>query len=457
MPISLQIAPAAPHAPSEQDCVRCGLCLEHCPTYAMLQLEADSPRGRIAIMRALHEGRVEPDAAAIGHLDLCLDCRACETACPSGVEYSALLHAARVRLRGQAPTGGLLAQVRDWFLKNVVTDARRLRRSMIAYGWLEATGLTEHLRSSGLAERLGIPLPPATLGRGRSFPLTARYPAIGGGRAAGGVALFAGCATEALTPEVNRAAIGTLTRRGHSVAAPAAQVCCGALHYHLGDERGARRLAQANIRAFEETGDECIVNCAAGCGAMLKSYGELLADDRDWAAPAARFAQRLRDISEVLAADAADTQKGTAARTPMDCASKPPAAIRRVAYHDACHLCHGQGIRSQPRALLATIPGVELVALNESEMCCGAAGSYALMEPAMSRELARRKWANLLAARPDVVVTGNVGCHVQLLQHAPPDAAGISIMHLVEVVGACDRDCDSVRRNNAAPIDLPKS
>jgi len=434
------LIPIAPRVPDAQDCVRCGLCLESCPTYTELRLEADSPRGRIAIMRALSEGRAAVEPAALHHLDLCLDCRACETACPSGVQYGALLEQTRARLHHERPPGGFRQRLIGYFLRRIVTDSTRLRRWMRSYAWLDAIGLAEHLRSSGLSERLGMPLPPPGVVVPRVAPLQLHYPRQIGDTAQGTlprrVLLLPGCATEAMTPMTNRAAIHLMIRRGFDVDTPPAQSCCGALHLHLGDEEEAKRLARRNVAALPE-GDFPVVTCAAGCGAMLKQYGSLLRADPEWRERAARFSRRVRDIHELLVSagtpSSSPSPKQTAA-APIGMTATPGGRPLRVVYHDACHLCHAQNIRRPPRDLIQSQLGVTLIPLEESEMCCGAAGSYAVTQPEMSARLARRKWRHLLAAAPDVVTAANVGCILQLLQYAPPEAAGIRVVHPVELL-----------------------
>jgi glycolate oxidase iron-sulfur subunit len=479
---------SSPRMPSESDCVRCGLCLEHCPTYVELGLEAESPRGRIAIMRGLHAGRLRADDDTIGHLDRCLDCRACETACPSGVRYGALIERTRAELsarrfaatpdgawqRLRAASGEGAAgwgndatttprrgatwadRLRDYFLLRVVPDRRRLARWTAVARVAESLGIPFALNDAGLPRRFGLPPIPAVPAVPRCDALQsfyAAFPADGAppvsrdagaspsSREAGTVrpaasaaSLFAGCATEVLTPQTNRAAIRMLRGEGCDVACPRAQVCCGAIHLHAGRIDQARALARQNIAAFARAPGEIVVT-AAGCGAMLKHYGDLLAHVRGIARDAARFAARVRDVTEWWSA-----QARPARRDPAPPSGDPVQRLggdtrsRRIVYHDACHLCHAQSIRLPPRAMLASVPGSHVVPLVESELCCGAAGAYSLTQPEMSARLAARKWRHLLDARPDVIAAANVGCIIQLRQTAPDAARGIPIVHPVELL-----------------------
>lgn len=405
--------------PSAADCVRCGLCLESCPTYTELRTEADSPRGRIAIMRAIDDGRLAADAAAVRHLDLCLDCRACETACPSGVRYGSLIESMRARLADKVEPGGasLADRLREYVLFRVLPDRRRLRRWLAGWRLLQATGLPEFLETTGLARRLGLPALPKLDDVGPQTPLQANHRAARGNALS--VSLFVGCVTEAATPQTNRAAIRVLNRGGCDVACPGGQVCCGAIHYHAGRVVEARAYARANVDAFASVPGEVIVT-AGGCGAMLRHYAELLADDAAYAVGARDFVTRVRDVHAFLA------------DRPMP--SPRRATRQRVTYHDACHLCHAQGIRREPRALLRSIPGLELAALDEAEMCCGAAGSYSLSQPEMSARLAARKWEFIRRTGADVVAAANVGCILQMRQHAPADLRHVAVRHPIEIL-----------------------
>ena len=367
------------------DCVHCGLCLAQCPTYSELGNENDSPRGRIYLMKSLAEGRIEPSERVLGHLSLCLDCRACETACPSGVRYGSLIESMRGRLAEQG-----LTPPRNWaerFLQRFMFDIFPYPEKLNLFIWLakmgQAIGFNDFLHSSGLAKLLPGPLArmeamlPPDIETCEPLPLHTR-PA---GAVRARVAMFRGCVSESVFGPSNRAMWRVLLANDCEVFVPHGQTCCGAIHHHGGRADDAKAMAKANIEAFESLGPEidAYVTNVAGCGTMLKEYEELLHDEPAWAERTRRFVAKMKDISEFLVA------------LPL----KPPEHPLniRVTYHEACHLAHGQGIRQQPRAILRAIPGLELVELPESDWCCGAAGTYNLMQPEMSGRLAERQAA----------------------------------------------------------------
>lgn len=417
------------HAPSYSDCVRCGLCLESCPTYSETAAEAESPRGRIAIMKALEQGRLNVSPESLRHLDRCLDCRACETACPSGVRYGALIESARSRY-ADAPRGPrrLIDRIRDYVILNVLPHPNRLRRWLRAARLAEAVGLLDYLEHAGTLRRLGVPRVPIPASWPSSYRRTAvpLPPARPGRRPA---SLFLGCVNEVLSPNTHKATVHVLQRCGYSVDCPAGQTCCGAIHLHAGRAETARAMARANLDAFADADGPIVVN-VAGCGAMLREYGELLARDERLSSRARDFSARVRDVSEIVA--------GHAPRGEV-CGGL------RVAVHDPCHLCHAQKIREAPRNMLRAVAGITLVPLSESDTCCGAAGTYSLTQPEMSRRLAERKWRNIRVAAPDVVAAANIGCIVQLLQHAPEDLRHIRVVHPIELIDealSADREKD---------------
>lgn len=397
------------------DCVHCGLCLTACPTYLELGNEADSPRGRIHLMQMLASGEVAATADVVGHLDRCLGCRACESACPSGVRYGSVLEAARVSLRRHAP-GPWRARLQRRVVESLMPYPGRLRRALTPVRLLEERGLRPHLERVSRWVRLLPEPPPSEAVRRRSGTT---LPASGTRRAR--IAFFEGCVTQVMFPQLNEATLRVLVRNGCEVTVPAAQGCCGALQLHGGDRRAAQAQARRNLQAFATDLDAIVVN-TAGCGALLKEYGELLADDPTYAASAAAFAAKVRDVSEVL------VELG------------PVAPLRplplRVAYHDACHLAHGQGIRAQPRAVLAAIPGVELVELDESEVCCGSAGSYNLTQPAMADRLGRRKAEHVRASGAEVLAAGNPGCVLQIHNALRHLGHAIPVLHPIEILDA---------------------
>jgi len=393
-------------------CVHCGLCLPVCPTYRVLGLETDSPRGRIYLMRALAEGRVQDPAAIQPFLDRCLDCRACETACPSGVRYGLLLEEVRAELVQRAPPRGVAAALQRFLLWHVVAQQGRLRRAFRLARALEVLGLRAIARWLRVLPRaLDALAPPVPPGRARTpLPPGLHRPR---GRVRGRVGLFTGCVMEQLFGAVNRATLQLLLANGFEVVVPAAQRCCGALLLHAGHAGRARVLARANLAAFADL--DVVVNNAAGCGSTHKQYGHLLGDQEG-----AQFAAKCRDVCEFLAA--------------VGLTAAPGPRHARVAYDDPCHLCHGQGVRAQPRQLLAQVPGLELVPHARPEDCCGSAGIYNLQQPELAAEIGRRKVETLAAAGASIVATGNPGCMLQIAAHLRAARVPMQVVHPVELL-----------------------
>lgn len=397
------------------DCVHCGLCLSACPTYVELGTEMDSPRGRIYLMKALENGSLTLTADVAHHLDLCLGCRACETACPSGVHYGELIESARlyVEEHHQRPW---LDRLRRQLINRVFPYPQRLRVLLLPLRLLELLGALEPLRR---LTSVAAALPP--LGSWESLPelvpsTTAERERVG---------LHAGCVAQVLFAETNRATARVLAYNACSVHTPGRQVCCGALYLHGGARAQALDCARRNIDAFPADLAAIVTN-AAGCGAMLKQYGELLAGDPQYAARARAFSAKVRDVTEFLAA------------LPM---AKPPRAIHvRVTYHEACHLAHAQGVRSAPRAVLKQIAGIELVELADADTCCGSAGSYNLTEPAMARRLGERKGEHIRATGAAYVAAANPGCIMQI--RAALQRAGVvaTVVHPIELLDAAYRE-----------------
>jgi glycolate oxidase iron-sulfur subunit len=392
-------------------CVHCGLCLPACPTYLETGNEADSPRGRIQLVRGLADGRIQPTEIVREHLDLCLDCRACETACPSNVIYHEIIEEARVRLtqRFGLEKPGRLTR---WLIFNVVTHSTRLKFGVLAARLLRVLSL----------DRL---LSPPLRGMVRAIPAGSMWPkalpkSAGAGTKAK-VALIAGCVGTAMFDTLNRKSVELLAASGAQVFVVPAN-CCGAIHYHNGQRPPAEELAKRNIDAVEKLGVEFIASTAAGCGAMLREYDLLLRDDSNYAAPAKNFAHRVRDISEVLSILGLPPMKNSVAVT--------------VTYHDACHLAHAQKVKSAPRQLLTQIPGLRLVPLPESDLCCGAAGTYYLTHNEMAVRLAKRKLQNIRKTGATICVAANAGCALHLLSQA--DAAGekLTVVHPVDLLHA---------------------
>jgi glycolate dehydrogenase iron-sulfur subunit len=385
------------------DCVHCGLCLQACPTYDVLGLETDSPRGRIHLMRAWDEGRIEDIETIRPHLDRCLGCRACETACPSGVSYGEILETSRSKMGS--------TRWRRFLLSRVLSRPRRLRALVSVLCGAELLGLrrlAEWLRLVPASTRDLVPrIPPA---RERK-PLAGTYEPEGPLR--GTVMLFTGCVMSQLFGDVNRRTLELLQKNGYRVAVPPDQVCCGALLVHDGQVHEARRLARQNIRAF--AGGHPVLHNSAGCGAAMKEYGRLVEGEE-----ASSLAGRAKDVLEFLASEGLS-------HTPA-----PRAA--RVAYDDPCHLCHGQGVRRAPRELLARVPDLVLVDHDDPETCCGSAGIYNLTQPALAAEIGMAKVKRLLAAAPDLVTTGNPGCIMQIRAHLRRVGSNIPVLHPVELL-----------------------
>jgi glycolate oxidase iron-sulfur subunit len=404
------------------DCVHCGFCLPTCPTYVVLGNEMDSPRGRIYLMRAAAEGRVAIGDSFVKHMNLCLVCRACETACPSGVEYGHLIEAARGQVERQYAYR-LADRLFRKFILHTFTNRRLLQMLLGPLRVYQRLGVQRLVRASGVLKLLGrwgamealMPaMPDPALGRG--FPEVT--PPVGTRR--GRVALLLGCAQHAFFPDVNLATARVLAENGFEVVAPAGQGCCGSLFVHEGEREQGKALARRAIDVFEATRADWVAINAAGCGSVMKDYGELLKDDPDYAARAIAFGARVRDVSEILAEGGL---KGTLHPVNL-----------RVAYHDACHLAHGQRVRSQPRSLLAAVPGLELVPLSEADFCCGSAGVYNLLHPEVAREFLNRKLDRLAETGAEVVVAGNPGCLLQIAAGLRERSMPMRAAHTIELL-----------------------
>ncbi len=405
------------------DCVHCGLCHSACPTYVELGTEADSPRGRIHLMRALQDGTLPLDADAVRHLDLCLGCRGCETACPSGVRYGALIEAARPWIE-ERHRRGVGTRIRRRLALALLPHRTRLRVVLAPLHGLETVGVL------AVARRLVRLLPPSWRYRMSLLPdplparavVPRRSPPDGEERLA--VDLLVGCVMPELFGDTVRSTLAALARAGCAVRAPEGQGCCGALSLHAGDRATAERLARVNVDAFEPAAGEpprpIVVN-AAGCGAMMKEYGALLAHDPRYAARAVRLAARVRDVTEILA------------ESPPSMAAVP-SRPRRVAYHDPCHLAHAQGIRDAPRALLAALPGVTVVPMADEDLCCGSAGHYNVMHPDLARRLVARKVEAIRASGAEVVATANAGCALQLEAGLRAAGVDVPVRHVVDLL-----------------------
>jgi glycolate oxidase iron-sulfur subunit len=412
------------HKPPErelvEDCVHCGFCLPTCPTYVLWNEEMDSPRGRIVLMsEGLQEGSELTPTMAL-HFDNCLGCMACVTACPSGVRYDLLIEDTRQQVERRHPRSAGERLLRR-ALFATFPHPGRLRATVPLLVAFRRSGLAARLQRSRLLDRLPLArtlselAPPVTL-RDAVRRLPAVTPARGERR--GTVGFLQGCVQRAYFGDVNAATVAVLAAEGFEVHAPRAPRCCGALGLHAGQEEDSLPLAKATIEAFERF-DHVVVN-AAGCGSAIKDYGHLLRDDPEWRKRAEAVAAKARDVHELLAA-----VEPRAARAPVEL---------KVAYHDACHLAHAQGVRAQPRELLRTIPGLELVEPAEWEICCGSAGIYNLLQPDAGRALGRRKAENLLATGAEAIAAGNPGCTLQIAAHLREQGRPLPIYHPVQLL-----------------------
>jgi glycolate oxidase iron-sulfur subunit len=403
------------------DCVHCGFCLPTCPTYLLWGQETDSPRGRIHLMKLRRDGRETDSASFVKHIDTCLGCMACVTACPSGVQYDSLLEAARPQVERVARR-----TIGERAFRRLVFAMFPHHRRLWWLSW--PLGLYQRLGVRAIVHRSGVLklLPRRLQAMEQLLPritfdntdLPARIPATGEVRKR--VGLLLGCVQRVFFGRVNQATARVLAAEGCEVVIPQGQACCGALAEHAGEEEAARAAARRLIDAFDNADIDTIVVNAAGCGSAMKRYGHLLRGDAQYAERAKAFAAKCRDVSEVLAELAPRAPRGPVSMC--------------VAYHDACHLQHAQGVRVQPRRLLQQIPGVELREIPESEICCGSAGIYNLLEPQAATDLRDRKVRNILGTGANVVVSGNPGCLLQIATGLEADNKPVRVMHLVEVI-----------------------
>ena len=405
------------------NCIRCGLCLPHCPTYRETGLESDSPRGRVALIKGVAMG-VLPISTITHQMYFCLDCRACETVCPSGVKMGKLVEAARAAVekrRRYKPLPRLFRYVAMEFLFKRPWSLNLLGMLMRMYQVVGLQALVRRLHVLRLASRNmeeieGL-VPPIPSRKDRET-YRDHYPA--GAPARYRVGFFHGCVMKIFFDEANRASIGVLVENGCSVITPKGQRCCGALHQHAGDPEGALYLARRNIEAFERADIDFIVVNAPGCSVLMKEYGELLKHDPEYAERAEAFSKKVKDITEFLVEIGLSDRMGT--------------LNLRVAYDDPCHLLHGQGISEQPRELMRAIPGVALVDFKESSWCCGSAGIYNVTHPDLSMRLLDRKMHNIMEVSPDVILTGNPGCLIQLSYGARRFNLKVPVIHVMQLL-----------------------
>jgi glycolate oxidase iron-sulfur subunit len=402
--------------PELYQCVHCGLCLNQCPTYRVLKLEPESPRGRIHLVKAAADGRIELNERFKEHLYLCLLCRACESACPSGVQYGRIAETAREHL---GPPGSNLARaVLNFVFSHMLPYARRLRFAFTLVRFYQRSGLQRVVRSllPTMLREMDAMLPAVP----RKFfrPESSGHPAIGQYRAK--VALLNGCVMPLLFGEVNEATVRVLQRNGCEVIFPERQTCCGALNIHNGESKAAKQMARQNIDAFLSANVDAIIVNAAGCGAVMKEYGYLLRDDPAYAEKAERFGSLVKDAGEFLAGLGLVGILGPIKMT--------------VTYQDPCHLAHGQRIRSQPRTLLQSIPGLTLVEMEGSDRCCGSAGIYNITHPEMSRQLLKEKMQSIAPTHAKAIVAPNPGCMLQLRYGVQQYGPSVEVYHLMDLL-----------------------
>jgi glycolate dehydrogenase iron-sulfur subunit len=427
---------SGPDAPADADltrCVHCGLCLNACPTYVETGLELESPRGRIALIRAVNEGRAPLSDTLISHLDLCLQCRACEAVCPSGVPYGRIIEAARAQIFTQKRGPRWKRIARTAALRALLPHKRILKGVALSLKLYQGLGLQSALRSSPLYDRLPSGLrriEQLTPSVSRHFyhPQTELLPAFDASPSSQGkgsgprsrVALFTGCVMPYMNAEVHDATTRVLRANGCDVLVPPAQVCCGALMVHSGDREPARELARRNIDLFLDLGVDAVIINAAGCGSTLKEYGQLLENDPAYAEKASRFDALVKDVTEYVASLPFEHDLG-------------PVPVR-VTYQDSCHLAHAQRITAAPRIILRAIPGLELVEMPHADLCCGSAGIYNILQPGMSMQLLDDKMSEVAQTGADVIATANPGCMLQLEAGLRRRGMPGKVKHVIELL-----------------------
>jgi glycolate oxidase iron-sulfur subunit len=418
-----------------QQCMHCGFCLPTCPTYEDTRQEKHSPRGRIALMRSIADGRMEVTQGFADEMYFCLGCLACKTACPAGVDYTQLFETARAT----AENSGVLQTprrdaIRSLLLRGLFTHPDWLRFVGRLLFLFQRSGLQTLFRKLNLTKILPASLaalePQAPAIRSQfSHDLIRPLEAPENGQVRYRVGMLTGCVQDLVFSDINRDTVDALLANGCEVHTPPIQSCCGSLHGHNGEPELARTLARRNIDSFELPKLDAIITNAAGCGSHLKNYGTLLHDDPAYAERAAQWSMKCKDINEFLVYIGFRVPKASPARI----------ALGKLTYHEACHLCHGQSITSQPRKILQSIPGVKLTELPESTWCCGSAGIYNIVQPEMSQKLLLRKLKNIDSTGAEVVATANPGCHLQLVNGATLHRRSFKVRHPVSLLAAAYR------------------
>ena len=417
---------AGPEGPSEEDlykCVHCGFCLQACPTYVETGLETESPRGRIALMKAVRSGRIDMTPSVLEHWDLCIQCRACEAACPSGVPYGRLIESTMAVAARSRPPSWAANLVSAAALDHVLPHRRRLSLLVGGARLYRRSGLHAAVRKlrllrpfSRTLSDLHDSLPEM---RGRAFRARGQvFQARGPKRAR--VGLLAGCVMPLVHGPQMESVAAALARNGCEVVVPEGQACCGAIHSHVGDLDTARRLALRNIDAFTRAGVDAVVAASAGCGVRMKEYGDLLRRDDANAGRAAEFDATVKDVHEFLAALPFDPPAGK-----LDCS---------VTYQDSCHLSHAQGVTKQPRALMDAIPGVRRVEMDNASRCCGAGGTYTITQRDFSLRLLERKMRSVAETGADVLATANPGCALQLEYGARRYGVPVEVRYVTDLL-----------------------
>ncbi|MBV8213779.1 MAG: glycolate oxidase subunit GlcF [Verrucomicrobia bacterium] len=428
----------AHHPPAGElidQCVHCGFCLPACPTYVLWREEMDSPRGRIYLMKMAAEGDAAINETWVNHFDACLGCMACMTACPSGVDYGKLIEATRAQIERRYTRPSSEKGFRR-FLFSTFTRPERLSLLALPLRLFQKTGL------QALVRRIGIPkLLPKRLQAMEALlpqvPAPEKIPELipAQGERRRRVGLLLGCVQRVFFPQVNAATARVLAAEGCEVVAPAAQSCCGALLVHTGEEEQAIQLARRTIDLFEKAEVDTVIINAAGCGSTVKDYGHLLRDDPEYADRAKAFSAKCRDILEFLAELEPRAQLNPLSAAASLGRDRPI----RVAYHDACHLQHAQRVRSQPRTVLGRIPNLEILEIPEAAICCGSAGIYNLVQPETAAELGDRKAGHVTSLSPDMVVSSNPGCLLQLQSSLARAGRNLAVHHGIELVDASIR------------------
>jgi glycolate oxidase iron-sulfur subunit len=418
-----------PAAEDISKCVHCGLCLEHCPTYLITGQETESPRGRLHLIEALNEGRIEATEAYSKHINLCLVCRACENVCPSGVPFGRIMEPARAQLLQRRPGSWRERLLRRLVFRELLPHPRRLRLMAGLLRHYQRSGLQRLVRGSSVLRLLPGRLhqADAQLPRlpDRFFrPRLEVFPARGQRRYR--VGFFSGCVMPYLYPQVHSATLRVLRRNGCEVVVPSDQVCCGALNVHSGERQMAREMARRNVKAFAQKGLDAVIVNAAGCGSTLKEYSELLGNGRNDVGASGgspeQFSQQVKDVNEFLWS--------------IDLEPATTEIRRRVTLQESCHLVHAQRIKDAPRKLLAFIPGLELADMAHPDLCCGSAGIYSLTQPRMAASLLQSKMADIQATSAQTIVTANPGCMLQLEQGVRQSRMRMDVKHVVQVLDA---------------------